>query len=173
MGLVALVKSFIHTLRKEANVSDVQIDTGGGAVVTAEHFADSGDDSFPLITDYCAGVSSTRQGNILNVGYLDPLNTPKSILGDKRIYARDPATGACVGEIWLHNDGAIDIVNASGFIKLLVNGTVNMNGATIDATGAIVSPVSISAPSVIANGKELAEHTHPAGTPPGATGVNN
>lgn len=39
--------------------------------------------------------------------------------------------------------------------------------------GAITSTVSLTAPSAIINSKELAEHDHPAGTPPGDTGVNN
>ena len=107
----------------------------------------------------------------MNVGYLDPVNTPKALEGDKRTYARDPVTGLFVSEVWQHNDGAVDIVNALGFIKLLANGTVDLNGVTIDPAGAVVIPTSLTVA-----GKELAGHDHNitgGSSAPGPTGANN
>lgn len=81
--------------------------------------------------------------------------------------------------------GSIRAANPSGFFELQDDGTVNINGATIDPAGNINTPTNItaggtiSAPtvaggsSVTAAGKEMAGHTHPAGTPPGNTGPNN
>lgn len=43
-------------------------------------------------------------------------------------------------------------------------GGFDLNGFTIDASGAAESPVSLTSPSAVINGKELAEHTHGAGT---------
>ena len=173
MGRVAKILSFLRLTRNGAKVSDVKTDTGGGVNITAEHFADAGDDSFPLTTDYALNIDVPGSGNEATVGYLDPINTPKAEAGDKRIYARDASTGAVVVEVWLKSDSSAIISNSNGAIELQADGTVNINGLTIDATGALVSPVSVSAPSVLANGKELAGHDHPAGTPPGNTGVNN
>lgn len=62
---------------------------------------------------------------------------------------------------WLKNDGSIETVNPAGFIKLLDTGFVNINGLTIDPTGALVSPTSIAAAtSLTVNGVEMSEHTH-------------
>lgn len=172
-GRIAKILSFTRTVRNGARVSDVKVDPGGGANITAEHFAPAGDDSHPLNTDYSYAAPVENTGRRVIVGYLDPKNTPKAELGDKRIYGRDPSTGVAVVEVWLKNDGTAVISNGTGTMELQPNGTFNINGVTIDITGAIVTPTSIISPSVIANSKELAEHTHPAGTPPGDTGVNN
>jgi hypothetical protein len=57
-------------------------------------------------------------------------------------------------------------------------GGFDLNGFTIAANGAAASPVSLAAPSVLADGKELTGHTHagsataPTG-PIAPTGVNN
>ena len=172
MGRVAKILSFIRTALNGAKVTDVKTDTGGGVNITAQHFADAGDDSFPLKTDYAISVGVEGSGKEVVVGYLDPINTPKAGAGDKRIFARDADSGAVVVEVWLKSDSSAIISNSNGSMELQAGGTVNINGLTIDPTGALVSPTSITSPSVIANGKELADHLHPAGTPPGNTGAN-
>jgi len=66
--------------------------------------------------------------------------------------------------------GAINSINAAGFISLLDNGTVNINGFTITPNGAAVSPVSVTAATLIAvtsltvAGKEQKGHAHAPGT---------
>lgn len=79
--------------------------------------------------------------------------------------------------------GSIRGENPSGFFELQDDGTVNINGATIDPAGNIETPANItaggtiSAPTIAADssmtaaGKELVGHTHPAGSP--NTGPNN
>ena len=189
MGRVAKVLSFLRVTSNGAKVSDVKIDSGGGANITAEHFAPVGDDSFPLTTDYALSVSTRRSGGEAVVGYVDPINTPKAEEGDKRIYARDPSDGSVVVEVWLKNDGTATTDNANGSMTLSPNGSIKgsnslgsfelqaggnfvVNGVTIDPLGNITSPTSVSALSIKAAGLELAGHVHLAGTPPGNTGVN-
>ena len=75
-------------------------------------------------------------------------------------------------------DGSIEGVNGSGSFELQAGGDFVVNGVTIDTSGNITSPATIaaavvSAPSILANGKDVADHNHPAGTPPGNTGNNN
>ncbi len=75
-------------------------------------------------------------------------------------------------------DGSIKGDNGSGSFELAAGGDFLVNGVTIDTSGNITSPATVSsatveAPSVKAGGKELAGHDHPAGTPPGNTGPNN
>jgi len=173
MGRVTKILSFIRSTLNGARVTDVKTDTGGGANITAQHFADPGDDSFPLLTDYAMNIDVSGSGNEAVAGYLDPINTPKATAGDKRIYARDANSGAVVVEVWLKSDSSAIISNSNGTMTLQADGTVNINGLTISPSGALVSPISVTSPSIVANGKELADHLHPAGTPPGNTGTNS
>ena len=75
-------------------------------------------------------------------------------------------------------DGSIAGTNGNGNFELQVGGTFQVNGVTIDPAGNIITPTNITAaviaaPSMLANGKQIAGHNHPAGTPPGDTGPNN
>lgn len=171
MGRVAAVLEFVRALRGPVKVSDVKVDYGGGDIRTPEHFADAGDDSFPLPTDFVVTVAQAGTGRESAVGYLDPLNEQKSTAGDKRIYARDPETGAQVVEVWLKSDGSATLANALGSIVLQVDGTVNINGVTIDKDGNVVIPTSL-----MLAGKEIAGHDHDiagGSSAPGPTGANN
>lgn len=122
MGRIGRLLSFVRTLRHGANVSDVKLDPGGGANITSEHFADPGDDAFPLTTDYLVAVDLKRQGVSSVVGYIDPVNPPKSLEGEKRIYARDPATGLVIVEVWLKKDGEASTFNVNGSNTLRPDG---------------------------------------------------
>jgi hypothetical protein len=174
----------------ETKASDVQVDRGGADNRTPQHFSDAGDDSFPLPGDYVATVGQAGTGRDSAVGYIDPNNQQKATAGDKRIYARDPATGDEVVEVWLKSDGTTTVANANGSFTLAPDGSITgtnangsfslqvggdfvVNGVTIAVDGTITTPTAVNSPSVVANGKELAGHNHPAGTPPGNTGPNN
>jgi len=153
-------------------VGDVKADTGGGYNLTARHMAPPGDDSQPLPGDYVATIPTTGEGNQLAIAYLDPVNQSSVGAGGKRIYARDPATGATVCQVWLRNNGDIIIATAAGSFTMGASGDVTINGVTIDTSGNITTTGAISAPSVIAATKELAGHTHSVTTAPGTTGPN-
>lgn len=170
MGRIARILSFIRSTRKSAKISDVKIDTGGGANITVEHFSTPGDDSHPLKTDYVITLETPQSGGAVAVGYLDPANDQKANEGDKRIYSRD-ATGVVKAEIWLKNDGSIECTNGNGSIELRAGGNILLNGVTIAADGTVTIPTSLNL-----NGKEIAEHTHAitsGSSAPGPTGVNN
>lgn len=123
MGLtIGKVLSFLRLDANGAKVSDVKLDEGGGDNRTARHFAPAGDDSFPLATDYTLQGDTPGEGRKAVLGYADPLNTPKALEGDRRIYARDPATGATIVEVWLKNDGTALVSNDNGSIKLRPDG---------------------------------------------------
>ena len=196
MGRIARLLSFVRSTADQSKVSDVKVDPGGGANVTAQHFAPAGDDAHPLPGDYAATVSAQRSGSEVAIGYLDPKSGQKAQPGDKRIYARNPEDGSTVVEVWLKNDGTATVYNAeasvevspggsikgsnsAGSFELQAGGNFVVNGVTIDTAGNITSPATITAPTVVATtsataaGKEMAGHTHPAGTPPGDTGPNN
>lgn len=118
-------------------------------------------------------------------------------------FVPDIMTGFTIDE---EDDGALVIQNKAGNIKIALDeneirikkdditivlsgnsvtgiapGGFDLNGFTIDASGAAESPVSLTAPSAVINGKELAEHDHDEGTYldaelrplTGKSGVNN
>lgn len=123
MGWIARVQSFVRVVRNGAKVSDVKVDPGGGANVTAEHFSAPGDDSQPIPGDYAAISKVGGTGRKVATGYLDPLNDPVAGPGEKRIYARDE-NGATIVQVWLKSDGEATILNANGQITLKPNGAV-------------------------------------------------
>lgn len=130
-------------------MSDVKVDTGGGANATADHYSAPGDDSHPLPGDRVALVDTQGARRRAAVAYLDTKNDQTAGPGEKRIYARD-ASGAAVAEVWLKSDGSIVIDNGSGTVTLKTNGDVDANGATITTTGDVTTPEGVS----------LRTHTH-------------
>lgn len=175
MGFINKLISFARVKRHGVNFSNVEVDPGGGAIKTAEHFEDPGSDSNPLPGDYVATVSHPGAGNVLAVGYLDPVNKPKAAVGEKIIYSRD-SEGVLIAEVWLKNDGTLVLSNPKGlfelradgsikgqnsigFFELEMNGDFVVNTVRIDPQGNLTA-TSLSAPSVLANDKELAEHQH-------------
>lgn len=172
MGRVGKLLSFVRALRGDAKVSDVKVDRGGADNRTPQHFSDAGDDSFPLPSDYAALVDQEGTGRDSAVGYIDPKNEQKATAGDKRVYARDPTTGAQVVEVWLKSDGSATTENANGSstlrsdgsqigqnslgsYELRVNGDFVVNGVTIAANGVVTIPTSL----ILAT-KEIAGHAH-------------
>lgn len=158
MGRIAKVLEFVRTIRGGAKVSDTKVDTGGGAIQTADHFSAPGDDAFPLATDYAAIQDVAGTGRGAAVGYADPINAPKALVGEKRIYARD-SNGVLIVDIWLKADGSIKAANANGNFELRADGTFESNGVTISASGDMDVPNSLKV-----GGKELNGHDHGAGT---------
>lgn len=135
MGRIAKLLSFVRLTRNDAKVSDVKVDPGGGPNITAEHFADAGDDSHPLTTDYVALNTDSGSGRESAIGYLDPINAPKAQPGDKRIYGRDADTGEVVVEVWLKNDGTAIVSNDNGSVTLRPDGgaVITTPESTFDA----------------------------------------
>lgn len=191
MGRIAKILSFLRVTRRDAKVSDVKLDTGGGANITAEHFSTPGDDSFPLTTDYAIVVDIPRSGGGVVVGYIDPVNAPVALEGEKRIYARDPADGSIKASMRLMNEGSIQIVsvgggsillqsdgttvmdNSNGSILLQSDGTVNINGVTIDTSGKITAGTVEATTSLKAGTSEVVAHDHVilgGSSAPGPTG---
>lgn len=71
--------------------------------------------------------------------------------------------------VWLKGDGSCIMANGNGNVQLLANGTVSINGVTIDKDGKIIAKDSL-----IVGGKELNNHTHGGVESGGSnTAVNN
>ena len=132
---IAKLLSFVRTVVNGAKVTDVEVDIGGGDNRTAHHYSSPGDDSFPLTTDYALTSDVARSGSKAVHGYIDPINDPVSQEGDKRVYGRDPNTGAPVNQVWLKNDGSVLISNDNGSVLLRPDGgsIVTTPNSTLDA----------------------------------------
>lgn len=133
MGFLGTINEFYRSNRNDVNVSNVNIDTGGGANHTAEHFGAPGDDSYPLTSDYVAAMETQETGGLAVVGYLDPINEAEALEGEKILYSRDPNTGAKIGWVHIKNDGSIRIENANGYIELTATGLLDINGQEFTA----------------------------------------
>lgn len=145
MGLIAKLLSFTRTERNGAKLSDVKADPGGGANITGEHFADAGDDSHPLPTDYIFFGKNKRAGGYSPIGYADPINEKKSGPGEKRTYGRDPSSGVAVNEIWQKADGSVILSNALGSFELKADGeALHSSGAKMKTDGDIETSDGIS-----------------------------
>ena len=167
MGLIGNVISFARRITANGcKYSEAKIDVGGGDIRTSEDYGPAGDDSFPLDTDKAIAVEVPRTGGIAIVGYLDTLDSTISEPGEKRIYSRDATSGLVVAEIYLKADGSINCSNDNGSFKLEANGNFVVNKLTIDINGNITTSGDVTAGTI-----SLKTHVHPAGTPPGPTGV--
>jgi hypothetical protein len=171
VGQIGQILEFFRITKGTAKTSDVKVKMAGAINATVDHFAPPGDDSFPLAGDYCALVPQNGEGRLSSVGYIDPQNEQKAQQGDKRVYARDSGGGQVV-ELWLKNDGSAILTNGAGAIELQSGGNVVINGVAIDTSGNITTPASVNSPSMVVNGKELAEHTHISAAPGIPTGPN-
>jgi len=189
---IARVLSFVRAVRDGGKVSDVTVNPGGEANIRTDHFADSGDDSFPLDIDYCATVGDrgSKGADGFTVGYADVTSDKKAEKGEKRIYSRD-ADGNVVAEAWLKNDGEIVITNFAGMQTFFPDGKItNTNGTgfhTIYPDGRILSMngngfidlkangdvdingciINTSGNVITASGTDLDDHDH-GGVEPGS-----
>ncbi|MCH9837701.1 hypothetical protein K0U83_18710 [bacterium] len=148
---------------------------GGGPNFTAEHFAPPGDDSHPLATDYQYSAPTPQAGRYAALGYIDPLNTPVALPGDKRTYARD-GDGAVVVALWLKNDGSAVLSNANGSVTLGTDGAIlGQNGAgqfELQAGGDFVAngaKMTTDGDVVTSDGVSLRGHTHAQGDDSGGS----
>lgn len=94
----------------DGHATDVVVDPGGGNNITAELALPPGDDSKPLPGDFAALKSGSAEGSRQAVAFFDPATESKTADGEKRIYGRD-AQGNTVCEIWLKNNGEIQVTN--------------------------------------------------------------
>ena len=160
MGRISRLLSFARSVRSGAKISQAKVEPGGGATVLLDHFAPPGDDSNPLPSDFVAAVTNSQTGGEVAVGYADTVNPKQTTSGEVRRAARSPLTRLEVIWWWLKSDGSAIIDNGNGSIELKSNGDISLNGVIIKPTGDIIAPTKIEVPSVIAAGKELADHTH-------------
>jgi len=165
-----IVQLFERVVKDGVPLVEVQVDTGGGQLLTLEHVDSCGVDAPPLAGDGAAIGESTGVGAARSAGYIDAKNAGKALGGERRSYARDPDTGEIVCEIWLKSPGkiAVTAIKAGADIELSTvasGGEIILNGVKIDTAGNITTPGDVTAklgPTAV----KLSSHLHPTGVGP-------
>lgn len=76
--------------------------------------------------------------------------------------------------VWLKKDGTIEESNGAGFIMLMSNGTVNINGVTILASGQTSMPAGLSVTGAMENnGKNIGSTHKHSGVQTGSSNTGN
>lgn len=71
--------------------------------------------------------------------------------------------------VWLHESGDIEATNGAGYVRIGKDGTVTINGVTIDTAGNVTTPTTVTAKTVIGStdvkfgGISGKGHVHPCG----------
>lgn len=187
MGVLGVVQGIERVTRKgtraaAAFITHVIAKEGGRNNRTWRHTAPPGVDSAPMPSDYVFGVETDGgSGNARAVGYTDPLKADITNPGEIAIYGRDASTRVLNGFLWfkddgeflliafeggqtiqLEPDGATTVRNLNGILKILPDGTFDINGATIGPTGTIID----------GGGTVLATHHH-EGSPTAPDGAQS
>lgn len=191
MGLsfVGRVLSTTRGLFQNAQAVETKSDLGGGSTVIAPHYGPPGDVGVPLPGDYSANMRVAQSNRFATVGFLDPTERPVPDVaewgpGARWLYSRN-AEGEVTAEIQLFPDGTVRVRNVGGAqLTIAADGSVtlaaaaavsvtsgdgtdiNLNGVTID-NNAQLTAAKVTAPSVVADGVEVAGHTHSQGNDTG------
>jgi hypothetical protein len=156
---LAVVQSIERNHDENGPVVEVIADTGGGTLLTLEHFDGAGEDSLPLPGDLVALDESTGQGAARALGYADPKNVGTAQNGEKRLYARDPNTKEPVAELWLKSNGDIAVTSIKAAGKII------LNGVEIDQQGNITTRGDVTVKNDTTP-ITLSVHKHGTGTGP-------
>lgn len=164
-----IVQSFERVVIDGVPLVEVQVDAGGGELLTLDHVDSCGEDSPPLAGDHAAVSESTGAGAARSAGYLDPKNPGAALAGEKRMYARD-ADGAVAAEVWIKGNGDVAIRSIKSGGKIILNGVeIDQDGnvtvpGKVDATGEVTTSAA-GAPVT------LSQHTHPTGVGPSGPAI--
>lgn len=133
---------FKVSLYQRQNVQPVQFHSGGD------------DYNPPIKSEGLAGAIGENPANSVIFAWRDETER-KSRPGEKRIYAVDITDGKVCGEIYLKNDGTIE-VNNSGMLNIVVNGNVSViTQGDVDVSAANVN-IAAGTTNLGAGGQQIA-----------------
>lgn len=123
MGALGKVLQAIKETKRDVTVRVIKATMRAGENVLAELFGPAGDDSPPLPDDMGFFANNSQTGGRSCLGFIDQVNEPQALPGERRLYARD-SSGNPVVVVWLKGDGTLelngDADNAVRFSKLKV-----------------------------------------------------
>lgn len=147
--------------------TDTFLTTSGDKVVDSANYSTHSQDGNPNAMMFIPELF-TASGS----GKIDPENIVIKNETSETKYHPDGTIESTNGSISsiLKPDGAGELVNSSGHMKLQSSGIIDLNGFIINVDGSATSPVSVGAPTMAAAtsltvaGKEMNGHKHSAGT---------
>ena len=172
MAKLGKVLGSVYETRGDAKqILDVELETLSGVNETSEQYLPSGYNARPMDGDYSVIQDTEQTGRSNSSGVVDTVLNVALEKGETQIYSRD-SEGALVAEVTLRTDGAVTIKNQEGEFSITSegvitaknskgsavldkNGTLNINGVTIDKDGKVNIPSSL-----VLNGIEHASHGH-------------
>lgn len=164
MGRIGEVLSFRRVSDENGNAAEVQVDLGGGDIVTAEVFLGPGDDEHPLAGDSAFLVEGPGTGGYVAVGFLDP-KLPGTAGPGERIWFSRSGPGSMAAKIHAKSDGSV-VINDT--VTIAPDGSIS--ATSLETSGDIDAGGTVSAPEVAAGGVGMAAHVHPVialGSPSG------
>jgi hypothetical protein len=148
-----------------APVVNVPVHFSGGDFVL-EHQIDEGNEGLIVVSQRCID-GWKEQGGVAAQTVVRKLDMQDALFIPGFRSKPNAISGFNNNGIMLRNKDGSDYIwlKNTGEASIQVSGDINLNGVTIDSTGNIVSPGTISgdvlsAPSVVADGKELVNHYH-------------
>lgn len=115
-----------------------QVNLFSRQTVRPVQFHSGGDDYNPPVD--CEGLSGEIGNNPANVvvfAWRDGIER-KSKPGEKRIYAVNIADGTLAAEIYLKNDGVIE-VNGGSDLNIVINGNANIKAASVNIDAGVTN----------------------------------
>ena len=131
---------FKVSLYQRQNVQPVQFHSGGD------------DYNPPEKSEGLAGTIGENPANSVIFAWRDGIER-KSRPGEKRIYAVNTEDGNVCGEIYLRNDGIIEINNSED-LNIVVNGNVNLTAANVNVDAATTN-LGVGGPQIARLGDEV------------------
>lgn len=125
MGWIGKIKKFTRETVNGVKFPKLTVDPGTTNNFTAELFTTAGDDAQPMSDDRVISVENHREGGQSVVGSIDTKNAGITKPGEKRIYSRRE-NGDVMCEVYLTNDGSIEVTSPVAKIRLDRSGSVRM-----------------------------------------------
>lgn len=153
---------------RTTQVTEVRIDTGGGNIVTGDHFEGASGDSLPVVGDFAVFIDGDGTGTVEIIGYHKGSLVGQAAQGEWREIVRKP-DGTPVLEVWGKGDGRLEIngiINGGAFVLDPADGSFTINGVKFDRDGNVTAPGEITAKAGTPGSVTLTQHVHPTGTGP-------
>jgi hypothetical protein len=165
VGLIKLgktIKGYISKVSGSGLFSQwVSVEEFRGDQRKAQVFGGVNEDSSPAKNTQTVDVQIGRdRGFLASIAYRNPKITPVANEGEKRIYSTNAEGDTVMSEVFMHDDGTIEVKSVSGAtLTIYPNGSITMwrnagNQITISATG-ITSIIASGAIEADAVGIEL------------------
>ncbi len=149
MGAIGRVLRILTTLKRNVSIAQTVTELTAGELNTSDQYGPAGDDSRPLPDDLAfVEPKDGGTGSRAALGYVDPVNPPEAVEGEKRLYSRD-VDGVIAAVVWLKQDGTIAIESPVESMGPLVDDLIDAVKALITTGPPTVHTVSTASQAAL------------------------